>query len=166
VKFGCIRCIEEMNISTFEHNKFIQLLDKHKVEYLLVSDNAKNLANDADVELWLKPTERNKLKLIKAINGYGYQGQLLKTKMFPQYALANDIKLPLKNEISISSKLSNSYKFDEIKHMATIQRGRNGQPVRVVDYQSLAKVVPTKIDKKSAVKSPSYDLVHSKGKVR
>lgn len=66
------------------HKKFIQILNNHHVEYLLVGGMAVNLygyhRGTGDVDIWVNTTEDNKQKLIAAINNFGYDTADLEQK--------------------------------------------------------------------------------------
>lgn len=127
----------KVNISTYEHNKFLQILDKYKVDYLLVTPE--KYTKDEPATLWLKPTEINKQKLMKAMSYYGYQGDMLRTIQFPQYLLSQDITLPLKNEIKITGRLSNDHNYRAMKLKSEVVKGRNDYPVRAVSVKHFEK---------------------------
>lgn len=64
-----------MNILLEEYKKFLLLLLKHKVEFILVGGYAVIYHGYArttgDMDIWLKPNNTNRNKLINALNEYG-----------------------------------------------------------------------------------------------
>ncbi len=64
-----------MNILLEEYKKFLLLLLKHKVEFILIGGYAVIYYGYArttgDMDIWLKPDNANRNKLIKALNEYG-----------------------------------------------------------------------------------------------
>lgn len=64
-----------MNILLEEYQKFLLLLLKHKVEFILIGGYAVIYYGYArttgDMDIWLKPDNTNKDKFIKALNKYG-----------------------------------------------------------------------------------------------
>jgi predicted nucleotidyltransferase len=59
-----------------DHQKFIKLLNKFKVEYLLIGGVAVNLygysGGTGDIDIWIGPSNSNKEKLIAAVEEFGY----------------------------------------------------------------------------------------------
>ena len=72
------------NLFDEDHKQFIGILNMHQVEYLLVGGMAVNLygyhRGTGDVDLWVNPTEANKIKLIPAIESFGYDTTDLQSK--------------------------------------------------------------------------------------
>ncbi len=64
-----------MDIFLEEHKKFLLLLLKHQVEFILIGGYAVILygyeRGTADMDLWLKPSNENKGKFIKALREHG-----------------------------------------------------------------------------------------------
>ena len=63
------------NIFNDDFRDFIAALNKHKVDYLLVGGYAVILhgyrRTTGDMDIWVDPTERNHLKLLKAFRQFG-----------------------------------------------------------------------------------------------
>lgn len=71
-----------MNIFTPNHKAFIALLQKHQVEFMLVGGYAviyygyKRTTGDMDI--WLEPSNSNKIKLINALSKFQFNKKDLK----------------------------------------------------------------------------------------
>lgn len=161
----------EMQIFNYEHSKFIQALERSKVDYLLVTKSDIIDPQNDQANLWIKPTEINKRKLIKAINNIGYDGELLKSKPFPQFLLMNNITLDMKEQMSLTATFSKTHKFSEVKKMASPQHGRKGMLVPVVSQLKLDRgFYEHNLGEKSIDQQPSYSQrvsnTQGKGKTR
>jgi hypothetical protein len=67
-----------MNIFDDTVVRFLILLDKHKLRYILVGGLATNYYGysraTGDVDLWLEDTSENRAKLVKALNEFDVEG--------------------------------------------------------------------------------------------
>lgn len=75
-----------INLFDEHHLEFIEILNKHGVEYLLIGGIAVNIygynRGTGDLDIWINPSEANKYKLIVAIEEFGYDADAYK-KMSP-----------------------------------------------------------------------------------
>ena len=66
-----------MNIFIDEHQEILKLLLKHQVEFMLIGGYAVIFygyqRTTGDMDLWLKPNNLNKLKLLKALEDAGFE---------------------------------------------------------------------------------------------
>lgn len=71
-----------MDIFADEFRDFISLLNKHKVEHLLVGGYAVNLYGynrpTGDLDVWVNPTVDNIERLADCVNEYGYAAEALR----------------------------------------------------------------------------------------
>lgn len=65
---------------------FLELLEKYKVEYILIGGMAVNIHGysrpTGDMDIWMNPTNDNGQKIILAIDDFGYNVSVLKEKNF------------------------------------------------------------------------------------
>lgn len=58
--------------------EFIELLNKHKVEYLVVGGYAVAMYGypryTGDIDFWVRPTQDNAKKIVYALNDFGFGG--------------------------------------------------------------------------------------------
>jgi predicted nucleotidyltransferase len=68
--------------------EFLILLNKHKVEYLLIGGIAVNLygysRTTGDMDIWINPTNENGKKLVLAVDEFGYDITELAKKNFEE----------------------------------------------------------------------------------
>ncbi|MBK7233235.1 MAG: hypothetical protein IPH93_13485 [Saprospiraceae bacterium] len=69
-----------------DFKEFVELLIKHKVEYLIVGGYAVGIHGHprytGDLDIWLSPTEKNAIKILGAVNEFGFQSIGLKVEDF------------------------------------------------------------------------------------
>jgi hypothetical protein len=67
---------------------FLKLLHKHQVEYMVIGGIAVNLhgytRTTGDMDIWIKASNENGAKLIKAIDEFGYDTSELEKKNFEE----------------------------------------------------------------------------------
>ena len=77
-----------MNLLDAHFLEFLDLLNKHQVEYLLVGGHAVILygypRTTGDLDIWVSPTNENAAKLVKAIDAYGFDASPLLEMDFTQ----------------------------------------------------------------------------------
>ncbi len=77
-----------MNVALAYYKSFYQLLDKHEVAYLCVGGIAVTLwgytRSTNDFDLWVDPKPTNTIKLIKAIQEFGFAVDTLKGVTFDE----------------------------------------------------------------------------------
>jgi predicted nucleotidyltransferase len=65
-----------VNLFDAEHQVFLDILNKHNVEYLLIGGMAVNIhgysRGTGDLDIWISSSQENKEKMIKAISDFGY----------------------------------------------------------------------------------------------
>jgi hypothetical protein len=71
---------------TKDFKEFVQLLVKHKVEYIIVGGYAVGIHGypryTGDLDIWLNPTEENAKKILTAVNEFGFSSYNLKIEDF------------------------------------------------------------------------------------
>jgi len=71
---------------TKDFKEFVQLLTKHKVEYIIVGGYAVGIHGyprfTGDLDIWLNPVEDNAIKVLKAVNEFGFSSYGLEKEDF------------------------------------------------------------------------------------
>ena len=66
--------------------EFIELMNKHKVEYMVIGAHALAFhgrpRHTGDLDIWIKPSNDNALKMVNTINDFGFGSLGLTTKDF------------------------------------------------------------------------------------
>ena len=69
-----------------DFSEFVELLNKHNAEYLIVGGYAVGLHGHprytGDLDIWLNPTEENAIKILKCVNEFGFSSFNLKVEDF------------------------------------------------------------------------------------
>lgn len=69
-----------------DFSEFVELLNKHNAEYLIVGGYAVGLHGHprytGDLDIWLNPTEENAIKILKCVNEFGFSSFNLKVDDF------------------------------------------------------------------------------------
>ena len=69
-----------------DFKEFVELLVKHKAEYLIVGGYAVGFHGHprytGDLDIWLNPTEENAVKVVKCVNEFGFSSFGLKASDF------------------------------------------------------------------------------------
>ena len=69
-----------------DFSEFVELLNKHNAEYLIVGGYAVGLHGHprytGDLDIWLNPTEENAMKILKCVNEFGFSSFNLKVEDF------------------------------------------------------------------------------------
>lgn len=59
-----------------DFSEFVELLNNHNAEYLIVGGYAVGLHGHprytGDLDIWLNPTEENAIKILKCVNEFGF----------------------------------------------------------------------------------------------
>jgi len=125
---------------TKDFREFVELLIKHKAEYLIVGGYAVGVHGypryTGDLDIWLNPTTENALKILQAVNEFGFDSFNLSVEDFTK--IGNVIQLgypPLRidllNEID-GVKFKECY---ENKAIITIQK----LEINFISYSDLLK---------------------------
>lgn len=82
-----------------ESIRFLELLNREKVEYLIIGGAAMNVHGYAratgDLDIWYNPTQENFEKLLNAISAFGFDPEPIKNTAFT--IEKSFIRLPLDN---------------------------------------------------------------------
>jgi predicted nucleotidyltransferase len=69
-----------------DFSEFVELLNKHNAEYLIVGGYAVGLHGHprytGDLDIWLNPTEENAMKILQCVNEFGFSSFNLKVEDF------------------------------------------------------------------------------------
>lgn len=69
-----------------DFSEFVELLNNHNAEYLIVGGYAVGLHGHprytGDLDIWLNPTEENAIKILKCVNEFGFSSFNLKVDDF------------------------------------------------------------------------------------
>lgn len=92
-----------MNLLDTHFLQFLDLLNKHQVEYLLVGGHAVILhgypRTTGDMDIWVSPTNENAHKLVKTIDEYGFDASPLLEMDFTQTLVFDVGESPAQIEI-------------------------------------------------------------------
>jgi hypothetical protein len=125
-----------------DFREFFFMLNKHGVDYLLIGGYTVALygypRTTGDLDIWLRNSEDNRVKLIKACNEFGLPSGDLSKENFAD----NNIEVftfgrpPVSIELLIRIK---GFEFDAA-YANSIIMSPDGFPVRVVSYPDLVKM--------------------------
>ena len=98
-----------------DFKEFIELLNKHKVDYLLVGGYAVAMYGypryTGDIDFWVKPTNENAKKIINVLNDFGFEGLDISEKDFNEEDKVVQLGYP-PNRIDIITSVT-GLDFDE-----------------------------------------------------
>ena len=127
------------NLFNADFREFILALNKHEVEYLLIGGYTVILygypRTTGDLDIWLKNTDENRLRLVKACHEFGLPTNDLTKEKFenPDIEVFTFGKPPVCIELII--RIS-GIEFEDIDKNYVIMEP-DGFPVRVVSYPDL-----------------------------
>lgn len=132
-----------MDITDDFYLHFIKLLNKHKVEYLLIRGFAVNFHGYArtthDMDLWVKASKVNSTRLLNSIDEFGYDVDVLKGVYLSK---KEPIKLPHETiafkKIEILADISGVYDFDKAYHNR-VEASYNDVQLSYLGYDDLIK---------------------------
>lgn len=130
------------NLFNADFREFILALNKYEVEYLLIGGYTVILygypRTTGDLDIWLKNTDENRLRLVNACREFGLPtGDLIKEKFEnPAIEVFTFGKPPVCIELII--RIS-GIEFEEVNENHVILEP-DGFPVRVVSYPDLVKM--------------------------
>lgn len=152
-----------MDIFSEDYQQFISLLNTNKVEYLLVGGIAVNFhgyqRSTGDMDVWIKPSKENGIKLVAAIKDFGFDTELIK-----EYDYESTLTFSLRDnplQIDIMTRLV-GLNFDEAYSHRTetmidklkivfihfndliINKMTSGRPKDQADIQELQKIINRK----------------------
>jgi len=145
-----------------EYLKFITLLDKHKVDYLLIGAYATMIHTRTpratkDIDTWVRQTEKNSIKLSKAIK------ELTGREISPKALLKKDQRIEIKSE-TFKIEIWTSQEiitFDQAWERRKIE-SVEGTPLNVISKEDLIKL--KKHFNRPQDKIDLYLLEHENGK--
>ncbi len=130
------------NLFHDDFRDFFLLLHKYNVDYLLIGGYTVILygypRTTGDLDLWIKNTEDNRLKLIKACHEFGLPIADLTSEKFndPEVEVFTYGRKPVCIELLIRIK---GIAFEEAENNFVIMKP-DGYPVRVVSFPDLVKM--------------------------
>ncbi len=136
--------------------EFVTLLEKHQVEYLVVGGYAVgywgHVRFTGDLDIWLKPSDQNTVKILNAINDFGFASLGLQAKDFT--TIGNIVQLgypPLR--IDLLNDID-GVSFDECYAHKVIEQF-DGFIYKFISYDDLIK------NKKSSGRNKDLDDVEN-----
>ena len=79
-----------------DFKEFIQLLNKHKVKYLIVGGYAVSLyarpRNTDDIDFWIEAKQENAKKILKVLKEFGFGELEITTRRFDTKRFCNSIR--------------------------------------------------------------------------
>lgn len=149
------------NLFQDDFRDFLRALNKHEVEYLLIGGYSVVLygypRTTGDLNIWLKNTNDNRLRLIAACIEFGLPTNDLTREKFEneEIEVFTFGKPPVCIELLIRIKGTD---FDAMNQSSVILRP-DGFPVRVVSYEDLVKLKknagrPKDLDDLNNIKKP------------
>ena len=99
-----------MDLFEETHREFIRLLNRFEAEYMLIGGHSVNLHGypraTGDLDIWVNGTEENGLKVIKAIEEFGFAVEGLKGKDFEEILMFTLGSKDEPNYIEITNKIA------------------------------------------------------------
>lgn len=122
-----------------DHLEFIRLLNKHKVEYLLIGGVAVNLygysRGTGDIDIWIGPSGSNRERVIAAVEEFGYDTSDYKKMDIDEITM---FSLGSRNEpghIELTNRIA-GIKFDEA-YSRVQAKEIEGTQIKVIHYNDL-----------------------------
>ena len=129
------------NLFNKDHREFLQLLNKHDVDYLLIGGVAVNLhgyhRSTGDFDVLIGPSAENKQKLIAAINEFGYNTQDYQEREVDEVTMFTLGKRSEEGHIELTNRIA-GITFHEAFRRVQI-REVEGIPVKFFHYDDLIK---------------------------
>ncbi len=121
-----------------DFKEFLALLAANKVDYLIVGDYAVAFHGHprytGDIDIWVKPSQENAAKLVKALDGFGFDAGPLAELDFEAETIAFHLGVP-PVIIDILNKIA-GVKFDQcFANKAEIEM--EGLRINYISYQDL-----------------------------
>jgi nucleotidyltransferase DUF2204 len=118
---------------------FFEILNKNKVEYLVIGGAAVNIHGytraTGDLDLWYNPSKENFLNLLGSINQFGFDTTDL--NKVTEYETKGFIRLPLQNfYIEIMAIIDGKMKFEEV-YKRSFDFNLEGVIIKVIGYDDL-----------------------------
>lgn len=129
------------NIFDKDHQEFIELLNKHHVEYLLIGGVAVNLhgysRGTGDLDIWVGSSVENKEKIVTAIEEFGYDTSEYKKMSVDEITM---FSLGSRNEpghIELTNRIA-GIKFEEAYPQAIVNK-IEGLTIKYLHFDDLIK---------------------------
>lgn len=124
-----------------EHREFLRLLNKHKVNYLLIGGVAVNLhgyhRSTGDFDVFVSTTLENKQKLVAAIEEFGYDPQDYEERKIDEITMFTLGERDGKGHIELTNRIA-GITFDEAFQRVQIKEVE-GISVKFFHYDDLIK---------------------------
>jgi len=124
---------------------FIKVLNDKNVSYLLVGGYAVNFygynRNTADMDIWIKPDNIERDKLIEALVSLGYERNEVSPIGEEDFELHQCFTFgSMPNHIDVLTYLHKNIAFEEAFHESVKHQLDNGELIRVIPYNILLDV--------------------------
>lgn len=123
-----------------DFKEFVQLLTKHKAEYIIVGGYAVGIHGyprfTGDLDIWLNPVEDNAIKVLKAVNEFGFSSYGLKKEDFTKRGNVIQLGYP-PIRIDLLTELDGVAFDDCYKNIELIEL--NDVILKVISYDDLVK---------------------------
>ena len=122
-----------------EVEHFFKLMNKNKVEYLIIGGVAVNIHGysraTGDLDIWYNPIIKNFERLLKTISAFGYDTSELEKSANP--ATKGFIRIPLSQfYLELLSNIDGKMQFDEV-YKRSYSFTINSTVVKVIGYDEL-----------------------------
>ncbi len=120
---------------------FVKLLNQHKVEYMVVGGYALAFygkpRHTGDLDIWIKVSDENAVRMLKVINGFGLKSLGFKTEDFLTEGLISQIGYP-PLRIDVLNSIDGVEFKEAVVDMQTIKL-ENGLSINYIGLNDLVK---------------------------
>lgn len=124
-----------------DHREFLQLLNKHKVDYLIIGGVAVNLhgyhRSTGDFDILIGPSAENKEKLIAAIHEFGYDTQDYQERGVEEVTMFTLGKRSKEGHIELTNRIAGIVFYEAFQRVQI--KEVEGIPVKFFHYEDLIK---------------------------
>lgn len=132
-----------MDVENSHFLQFVVAAEKHQLEYMLVGGLAL-LLNGAvrftqDADLWLQPTNENKVNLIKTLLELGYSEEDTASLETADFTQPQIIRLDL-GPIDIMTRVHFRFNYDDCRSRAQEFTTKDGHKIRFIHIEDLREI--------------------------
>jgi hypothetical protein len=124
-----------------DFKEFIELLNKHEVEYLLIGGFAVALhgyvRNTVDIDFWINKSKINAGKMVRVLDDFGFSSLQLKSSDFEKENVIIQLGYP-PHRIDILTT-PEGVTFDECYPKRLLTKTTDGVDINYIDLESLKK---------------------------
>ncbi len=124
-----------------DFKEFIQLLNKHEIEYLLIGGFAVALhgyvRNTVDIDFWINNTAKNSVKMVSVLNEFGFQSLNLCAADFEKEDVIIQLGYP-PHRIDILTS-PEGVTFSECFPKRLVATTSDGVQIQYIDLENLIK---------------------------